>query len=328
LIQSQADPCIYYSRDEKRILIALYVDDLLIAGSSKKLVNEIVEQLKTDFKIKVFEPNCFVGFELKRDHANKIINLSQVGYLKRVLERFNISDCNRSSTPGEEKSLKKTEEPVKEMKDVSFPYRQAVGSLLYAAVMIRPDIAFQVGKAARNIQNPSREDVVAVKRIMRYIKGTFTRLKIGGGKLTLEGFCDSDYAGCQETAKSTYGNVFLFNNGAVAWESRKSNIVADSTTVAEYQAAFETTKQSIWLRDLIGELSILDGPTIIWCDNQAAVKLFNSEDHKKRTKHVNVRFHFLREAVRDGIVVLKHISGQDNPEDIFTKPLSKTVELL
>jgi len=102
---------------------------------------------------------------------------------------------------------------------------------------------------------------------------------------------------------------------------RKSNIVADSTTVAEYQAAFEATKLSIWLRDLIGELSVLEGPTTIWCDNQAAVKLSNSEDHKKRTKHVNVRFHFLREAVKDGTVELKHVSGQENPADMFTKPL-------
>jgi len=323
LIRSLADPCIYYSHDKRgRILVALYVDDLLIAGSNNKVINEIVDHLKNEFEIKVFEPNCFVDFELERDRANKTISLSQIGYLRKVLERFNMSNCNQSSTPGEEKSLKKTDETKKTINEVSFPYQQAIGSLLYAAMMTRPDIAFQVRKAARKVQDPSHEDVVAVKRIMRYIKGTLNiRLRIGGGKLILEGFCDSDYAGCYKTAKSTYGNVFLFNNGAVAWESRKSNIVADSTTVAEYQAAFEATKLSIWLRDLIGELSVLEGPTTIWCDNQAAVKLSNSEDHKKRTKHVNVRFHFLREAVKDGTVVLKHVSGLENPADMFTKPL-------
>lgn len=246
LKRSQAEPCIYYSHGDKRgrILIALYVDDLLIAGSSNEMVNEVVEHLKKEFEIKVFEPNCFVGFELERDRANKTISLSQIGYLRRVLERFNMTNCNQSSTPGEEKSSRKTDETMKTIREVTFPYRQAIGSLLYAAMMTRPNFAFQVGKTARKVQDPSHEDVVAVKRILRYIKRTLNiRLKIGGGKLLLEGFCNSNYAGCYETAKSTYGN--MFNNGAIAWKSRKSNIVADSTTVAEYQAAFETTKQSI-----------------------------------------------------------------------------------
>ncbi|KMQ85207.1 gag-pol polyprotein [Lasius niger] len=147
LKRTEADPCIYYSHGDKRgrILIALYVDDLLIAGSSNEMVNEVVEHLKKEFEIKVFEPNCFVGFELERDRANKTISLSQIGYLRRVLERFNMTNCNQSSTPGEEKSSRKTDETMKTIREVTFPYRQAIGSLLYAAMMTRPNFAFQVG---------------------------------------------------------------------------------------------------------------------------------------------------------------------------------------
>lgn len=185
-----------------------------------------------------------------------------------------MENCNKAPTPGEVQ-IRKHQLTDDETFGVPFPYRQAIGCLLYAATHTRPDISFQVNHAARAVEAPTPYNVKEVKRIFRYLKGTMSvGIQFGEGKNEVVGYCDSDYAGCPDTAKSTYGHVFVLNGGPISWESRKSTIVADSTTVAELQVAYEASKQAIWIKDLMKELmTSSEKPIIIYCDNEATVKL-------------------------------------------------------
>lgn len=325
LTRSIADPCIYYGNGQKgRLLLAVYVDDILVAGHQVDVVIELLDFMKAAFEIKIEEPTCFLGLELNVDRKSGCICLNQEGYIHNMLTRFGMENCKRALTPGEVQ-VKEHQKNVDETPGVLFPYRMAIGCLLYAATHTRPDISFQVNHAARAVEAPTPHNVKEVKRIFRYLKGTMSvGIQFGEGHNEVVGYCDSDYAGCPDTAKSTYGHVFVLNGGPISWESRKSTIVADSTTVAELQAAYEALKQAIWIRDLMKELmTSLEGPTMLYCDNEAAVKLSKSEEIKKKTKHVNVRFNFLRQAVGENIVEVKHICGTENPADMLTKPLSR-----
>ena len=323
LIRSIADPCIYYGNGQKgRLLLAIYVDDILVAGQPENVVTELLDFMRAAFEIKIEEPTCFLGLELNVDRRSGRIRVNQQGYIRNMLARFGMENCNKAPTPGEVQ-IRKHQLTNDETFGVPFPYRQAIGCLLYAATHTRPDISFQVNHAARAVEAPTPYNVKEVKRIFRYLKGTMSvGIQFGEGKNEVVGYCDSDYAGCPDTAKSTYGHVFVLNGGPISWESRKSTIVADSTTVAELQAAYEASKQAIWIKDLMKELmTSSEKPIIIYCDNEAAVKLSKSEEIKKKTKHVNVRFNFLRQTVGDNNVEVKHIAGTENPADMLTKPL-------
>lgn len=286
--------------------MAIYVDDILVAGHQEDVVTELLDFMKVAFETKVEEPACFLGLELDVNRKSGCIRVNQESYIRNMLTRFGMENCKRAFTPGEVQE-KKHQLTVDETSGVSlsppFPYRTAIGCLLYAATHTRPDISFQVNHAARAVEAPTPYYVKEVKRIFRYLKGTMSvGIQFGEGKNEVVGYCDSDYTGCPDSAKSTYGHVFVLNGGPISWESRKSSIVADSTTVAELQAAYEASKQAIWIRDLMKELmTSLEGPTMLYCDNEAAVKLSKTEEIKKKTKHVNVRFNFLRQAVGNNV---------------------------
>lgn len=303
--------------------MAVYVDDILVAGRQENVVTELLDFMKAAFEIKIEEPTCFLGLELNVDRKSGRVRVNQQGYIRNMLARFGMENCNKALTPGEVQTTE-LQLIVSETTEAPFPYRTAIGCLLYAATHTRPDISFQVNHAARAVEASTPYHVKEVKRILRYLKGTMSvGIQFGGGQNEVVGYCDSDYAGYPDTAKTTYGYVFVLNGGPISWESRKSTIVADSTTVAELQAAYEASKQAVWIRDLMKELmTSFEGPTILYCDNEAAVKLSKFEEIKKKTKHVNVRFNFLRQAVGDNNVEVKHIAGTENPADILTKPLS------
>ncbi|CAL2278979.1 unnamed protein product [Prunus armeniaca] len=198
-----------------------------------------------------------------------------------------------------------------------------MGSLMYLTT-IRPDMKFVVSLISRYMSNPTELHMEAAKRILRYLRGTtdFGVFYKKGGKGELNVYTDSDYAGDQEDRKSTSGYVFLFSSGAVSWSSKKQPIVTLSTTEAEFITAASCACQVVWLRrifEMLGEKQ--DRPTIVHCDSSSAIKLAKNPVMHERSKHIDIRFHFLRDLIKAGTVEMVHCNSQEQIADVMTKPL-------
>jgi hypothetical protein len=204
------------------------------------------------------------------------------------------------------------------------PYANLVGSLMYAMVCTRPDISQAVSMVSRYMHAPGKGHWQAAKWILRYILGTvdvglkFERVNSGLDQI-LVGYVDSDYAGDLDKRRSTTGYVFTLAGGPVSWRSTLQNTVALSTTEAEYMAVADAIKEAIWLHGLIEDLGILQKNVKVLCDSQSAIHLAKNQVHHARTKHIDVRFHFVREIMEEGDILLQKIGTADNPADMLTK---------
>ena len=207
------------------------------------------------------------------------------------------------------------------------PYRSAVGSLIYAMMGTRPDIAASVGIVSKYLAKPGHLHWQATKRIMRYLKGSAALgITLGGTSDdvgTLFGFSDSDYAGCLDSRRSTTGFLFMFG-GPITWQSKRQPSVAASTAEAEYMALAQAAKEAIWLRALARALGFpQNAPTLIFEDNQGAIKLAKNPVLHARTKHIDVRHHFIREAIGCHQVAVTYLETLKMAADILTKPIAR-----
>jgi len=329
LSRSSADPCVYYQASgEETTIVAVWVDDGLVCSTPKTIGGEIVEHLATRFEMTSGPAECFVGIQITRDRPRRQMFLSQSNYFCRILKKFCMTDCKPHTTPADPHgrlttSMGPTDD--QEFEDMSaVPYRQAVGSLIHAVVATRPDIAFAVGQVSQFCQDPGRAHWNGVKRILAYLIGTINHgLCFSGSAVnSLMGYSDADFAGDTDTRRSVTGYVFMMNGGAVAWCSRRQRGTSVSTTESEYVALFEASKEAVWMRSVLRHIGFnQEIPTPLLCDNQSAIKLiFNPEFHK-RTKHIDVKYHFIREKQQDGTINVEYVDTTLQLADIFTKPL-------
>jgi hypothetical protein len=219
-----------------------------------------------------------------------------------------------------------TDEEAREMKKV--PYINLVGSLMYAMLGTRPDIAYAVGALAKFNSAPRHCHWTAAKHVLRYIKSTLNYgiVFLSSGNDSLLGHCDADWAGDVDTRRSTTGYVFTLSGGAVSWASRRQQTIALSTTEAEYMATTEATKEACWLRLLLEDLGHSQlQPTLIKSDSQGALALVKNPVYHSRTKHIDIRHHFVREKYTDGTVNFEYCPTSDMIADILTKSLPKSV---
>ena len=318
--RSKADPCLFiYEKDGTIILIAVFVDDGFVVASSIRLIEGLFNNLKKKFQITcTLNVENFLGVEIHRSADGSIL-LHQESYAKKVLERFKMLESNSMKTPIEcgwnDKDLSKSA--------CNVPYREAVGNLMYLAVVTRPDISFAVNVASRALENPTERHWSLVKRIMRYIKGT---LDVGllyqksGNFVT---YSDADYAGDCKTRKSTSGMVCMNASAAITWQSKRQQCVALSTTEAEYVSASAATKEIVWMRKLFEDCKILNVKYVLHVDNMSAIKLIKNPEFHERTKHIDIKYHYVRNAYKDGVMDVEYINTDEQIADIFTKALSK-----
>ncbi|GMP38813.1 hypothetical protein CsSME_00009935 [Camellia sinensis var. sinensis] len=279
---------------------------MLIASTSKVEIDKLKAQLAREFEMKdLGEAKKVLGMEIKRDRKKGTVCLTQTQYLKKVLDRFGINGKTKAvSTPLAphfklSASLSpRTEEERKHMAQV--PYANAVGALMYAMVCTRPDISHAVSMVSRYMHDPGKDHWQA----------------------NLEGYVDSDYAGDLDKRRSTTGYLFTLAKGPVSWRSTLQSTVALSTTEAEYMAVTEAFKEAIWLHGLIEDLGIVQKHVEVFCDSQSAICLAKNQVHHARTKHIDVHFHFIREIVNEGDILLQKIGTADNPADMLTKVVS------
>ncbi|KAK9050872.1 hypothetical protein SSX86_030160 [Deinandra increscens subsp. villosa] len=200
------------------------------------------------------------------------------------------------------------------------PYASAVGSLMYAMVCTRPDIAHAVGVVSRFMSNPGRGHWEAVKWLLRYLKGTSKMALCFKGKdVVLKGYADADLGGCKQSYKSTTGYVFTVGGTAISWMSRLQKSVALSTTEAEYMAVAEAAKELIWLKNFLDELGKKQTDCSLFCDNQSAIHLAKNPVFHGKTKHIQLRYHFVRDLISEDVLKLNKIKGTKNPADMLTK---------
>ncbi|CAL1394707.1 unnamed protein product [Linum trigynum] len=249
-----------------------------------------------------------------------------------MLEKFNLLECNHVKTPIAT-GVKLTKEGDGVAANPS-EYKQLIGSLLYATAT-RPDIMFSVCLLSRFMEQPTRQHMLAAKRILRYLKGTqgygiwYQR---GQDEGCLVGYTDSDYAGDLNDRKSTSGYAFFLAGGVVSWASKKKPVVTLSTTEEEFVAASYAAAQCVWLRRIMKQMgweSSVKEATRVYCDNSSTIKLARNPILHGRSKHIDVCFHFLRDLVKDEVIGLMHCGSEEQAADILTKALKlETFEFL
>lgn len=263
----------------------------------------------------------FLGLRITRDRSTRTLDIDQEEYIQSVLERFQMADCKPSRTPLPAGAvLVKTDQPASD----SFRqrYQSLIGSLLYAMLGTRPDIAFAVTRLSKYNANPSEAHMNYAKYVLRYLQGTKAyRLRYKGASNDgLISYSDSDWAEDRDDRHSTSGFVFLMAGGAVSWASRRQPTISLSSTEAEYKAASDTCRQLAWLRTFGNELGDdVTDPTPLCLDNQGSIFLSVNPVIDRRTKHIEIRYHFIREQVEMGSVEIYYVASEDQLADPLTK---------
>ncbi|KAL0399561.1 UNVERIFIED_CONTAM: Retrovirus-related Pol polyprotein from transposon TNT 1-94 [Sesamum radiatum] len=313
----------------KTCFLVLYVDDILLATNDKGMLCEVKQFLSKKFEMKdMGEASYVIGIKIYRDRSRCILGLSQETYINKVLERFRMKDCSPSVAPivkGDKLHLNqcpRNDLEREQMKDI--PYASAIGSLMYAQVCTRPDITFAVGILGRYQSNPGLDHWRAAKKVMRYLQGTKDYMLMYRRTENLEvvGYSDSDFAGCVDSRKSTSGYIFMIASGAVSWKSAKQTLIATSTMEAEFVSCFEATSHGVWLKNFISGLRIMDSisrPLRIFSNNSAAVFMAKNNKSGSRSKHIDIKYLAIRERVKEGKVVIEHISTELMLADPLTK---------
>ena len=324
LTQSEADPCLFFRKNgAERTFLVIWVDDGIIASTNKQVIDEFLIELGGTFKIRAYPLERFVGITITRDRKQRTIHLCQQDYIEHLVNKFQMTLCFPKSVPADP-GIHLIKPAEGSPTDTAFPYREAVGCLLYLALVSRPDISFSVGQVARFVESHNSSHIKAVRHIISYIHGTPSHgiRYTGSPEKTPTGYSDADYAGCNNTRKSTTGSVFLFHGGPIAWCSRRQSCVATSTTEAEYVAASETAKEAVWIRRILPDFQQSENrPIVIRCDNQGAIQLTRHPDQRQKTKHIDVRYHFIRLQQEIGEIDIQYVSTTDQLADILTKPL-------
>jgi hypothetical protein len=326
-----SDHCVYFKRIENGsyIILLLYVDDMLVAGSNMQDINVLKKKLANSFAMKdLGAAKKILGMRITRDRKNHKLTLSQGEYIEKVLERFRMQNEKPVSTPLAshfkltKEMCPKTQEEIEYMSRV--PYSSTVGSLMYAMVCTRPDIAHAVGVVSRYMNNPGKEHWEAVKWILRYLKGIATHaLCFGGSDIVLQGYVDSDMAGDKDSRRSTTGYVFTVGGITVSWISKLQKVVALSTTEVEYVAATEASKEMIWLQRFMEELGKKQENNRLYYDSESAIHLAKNSTFHLKTKNIQLRYHFIRFILEDGHLKLEKIHTSQNPADMLTKGVTR-----
>lgn len=324
LKQSKADPCVFYGRiDDNEVIVLLYVDDGLILSHRKETIDLIVKRLNDEFRITLGSGEYYVGMEIKRDRKNRTITITQASYIRKMIEKFGMAESKSVSTPSDVSTILQRSE---EENTPNFPYRQACGSLIYAATVARPDIAYAVGEISKFMERPNDSHVNAVKRIFRYLNHTkHVGITYGdsGNGMKLIGYTDADYARDIDTRRSTTGYAFKIGNGIVTWRSQRQKTIALSTTEAEFMAICDGAKEAIWLRQLLKDIGYEQKEaTTLMIDNLSAIRLVQNPELHHRTKHIDIRLFFVRDVYQEDTINLKHVESENQLADAFTKPLA------
>lgn len=322
-VRSKSDYCLYTRiHNDTTTYLVVYVDDMLLCGDNEDVINEVISKLSSEFKMKnLGVPRQYMGLNINVGQSEGVITINQTDYINKVINKFKMNECNPISTPMEP-GLKLEEVKDEQLAD---QYRNIIGSLMYLMLGTRPDICFAIGYLSRFQDKATTTHLKSLKRVLRYLKGTadfaLTYRKTDAPLIT--GYVDADWANCSETRRSTSGYIFQVSGCPVIWSSRKQPIVTLSTTEAEFVAATTAAQEALWLQKVVTDLQLNpELPTIIYEDNYGALQVAKNLE-TKRSKHYDVKYHFLKELVWDGKLKLVYVDTKNQLADGLTKALPR-----
>jgi hypothetical protein len=321
-LRLSSDQCIYInSQGEEIIIVAIYVDDLFVFSESPASADKFCDSLGEQVKLrKLGRPNKIIGMQI--DYEESFIKIHQADYVDEILTRFGMTDAKPCKTPIVDMSEKEIMEspPLPSNKE----YMEAVGCLLNLSNNTRLDIVYAISILSEKMQNPTELDWKRVKRVFRYLRGTrdFGLRYEKDIELSIQVYSDADFAGCETTRKSRTGILALLGNAPVIWMSKKQPLVTLSTVESEYVAASAAAQEMIWMVNILKEIGFNDLDATLLMDNQGAIAIANDPVHHGRTKHIDVRFHYIRDLVKEKIVKLEYCPTEAQLADIFTKGLN------
>jgi hypothetical protein len=315
-----SEHCVFV-KDEGRTMMIVYVDDAIISSYRKDEAEALVVRIQKHFELGEIGPlSWYLGSAI--EDTGSSIKMSQKDYIEKMLTRYDYEELTTEETPMIERyaiERKPDDELFQE-----FNMRSKIGSLMFAAVCTRPDIAFAVSYLARFTNHPSQAVCKAIIRLFQYLKGTKS-LSINfvreDGAIPVV-YCDADYAGDINDCKSTTGILVMIGSAPVSWYSSKQSLTAQSTTDAEIVGMNQAAKEIVWLRNLFIEMHLkLFQPTKLKCDNTSSMKLAFNPVYHKRTKHIMVKFMYLVEQLEAGEITLEYVKSALNLADFLTKSL-------
>ena len=322
---SKCDPSLFTLHTRSYcIYLLVYVDDIIITGSSKSAIHDLVSQLNSKFSLKDLGTlDYFLGIEVHHS-PNGTLHLSQTKYIKDLLIRANMDNAKSMASPMAS-TTKLSKFGSSQVTDATF-FRSIVGALQYATIT-RPEISYAVNKVCQFLSDPLEEHWKAVKRILRYLQGTLDHglvIKAANSTMpiTITGFCDADWASDPDDRRSTSGACIYLGPNLISWWAKKQTLVARSSAEAEYRSLAQASAEIIWIQSLLQELQIPSKIPQIYCDNLSAVSLAHNPVLHSRTKHMELDIFFVREKVLSKSLTVTHVPAQDQWADILTKPLS------
>lgn len=326
-IQSETDKCLYFlKKDDKKLQLLVHVDDILVSYNDDELMEGLMSNIGKSFEMKdLGQVSQFLEISVTRSNEGNF-EISQPKYIEKIIKETGQRDAKEASYPldtgywklgSEEKVLNSNEE-----------FRKIIGMLLYLATNSRPDISASVSILSQRVMNPRETDLNEAKRVVRYLKGTKDlKLKLSSSEQCekIFAYSDANWAEDRTDRKSNSGYLCKVNGGTISWSCRKQDLVALSSTEAEYVALSETSKELCWLQRIAKEMEI-EAPmtSTIYTDSQSAMSMINNQKFSNRTKHIDTRHHYVRDKVMCKEVELKYKSTDKNVADMLTKPLGPT----
>ena len=330
----KTDSCIYVKRENSEIvLLAIYVDDIIIYAPTSEVIDRIKSQIAEEFEVDdIGDCKKVIGMNVECHEGE--IKIHQKALVEQLLKETGFTDCRTRRTPLDpgKRLLRCTIQDEEERKKSGCgvidqtEFRSIIGKFNYLASTTRPDLSYAVSYLSQFIQCPHAEHTAAAEDVLRYLAGTpslgltFRRRP----DMKLVGYVDADWAQCPIDRRSYSGHIMMMSGGPVAWESKKQPTTALSSTEAEYMALTSGAKELVFLAGIIMELGLeLDERPTINCDNQGAIKLARNNGYSPRTKHIDVRHHYIRELLEENVLELNYVPSAENLADIFTKPLGR-----
>ena len=326
-----------FIHDEAGVIIAIYVDDLLIIGPDMSQINDLKEEPRIQFSMKDLGPvSYYLDMQITRDRPNYTVYVSQSTYVRNLIKELGMNTCNPCKIPMETGlQLTKADDDHKADQELKQGYQMIIGSLMWAACMTRPDIALAVSVCSRYTNNPTTIHLEAAKKIVRYLAGTSDLgLRYGPDKKSdeadkddgsLVGYTDASYGDCLDTRRFTSRYIFLLWNGPISWSVKRQNTITTSTAEAEYVGECNASKEAVYLTEALDSIGYdeYDVQQVqLMTDNQAAIKLAHNSFNHSRSKHIDIQFHFVRELVTQlQTLRISYVPSDSMAADGLTKPL-------
>ncbi|CAG7717827.1 unnamed protein product [Allacma fusca] len=321
----ESDRCVYVKRCGGVIIyVLIYVDDIIVVSNKVSALKEVTSLLREKFEMS----NCsslgqFLGMSIDYDREKGVLKINQTAYIDRVLKRFGMTQATPKEVPMDKGAI--IVPNFDESLRTKHPFRELLGALMYAMLFSRPDLSVALNLLSRVQEMPTDNHWKYLTSVLRYLKGTkdvsLVYKRSDETERILSGYVDADFARDVSDRKSTSGYCMRVFNNTVLWATRKQALVTLSTTEAEYVAMAMAMSDLIYLKNLLTEMGIeMDKKIVLFEDNMGAIYMSKNAS-SKRCKHIDVKYHFVKQFILDGTVCIEHIDTKKQIADIFTKPL-------